>query len=54
MKSFKKIQLFYTENKNGTTPYPKGFVGLKKGFVHSTEPKRVSISFQFSEPFQVS
>ena len=44
----------YTENKNGTTPNPKGFVGLKDGFVLSTEPRRVSISFQFSEPFQVS
>lgn len=45
------FSLIYTENKNRTTPNPKGFVGLKKGFALSTEPKRVSISFQFSEPF---
>ena len=41
------------KKKNGAAPNPERYFGRKKGFVHRTELKRVSNSFQFSEPFWV-
>ena len=41
------------KKKNGAAPNLKRYFGRKKGFVYSTEPKRVSNSFQFSKPFWV-
>ena len=37
--------------KNGTISNQKRYRGLKKGFVHRTEPKKVLNSLQISEPF---
>ena len=42
-----------TLKKTGAARNSKRYFGRKKCFVHSTEPKKVSNSFQYSEPFQV-
>ena len=44
---------FDTLEKNGTIPNQKGYRERKKGFVRSTEPKRVQNWLQLSETFQV-